>query len=422
MASTLAPQNPLSYMGVKPPRPPNVIQDDRAPTSLDTNYDIGTIWVFTTMPQVYILAQIVGPVATWLPINAGSVGVSSLTGDAGGAVPPTAGNINILGIDGLTVTGNPGTSTLTISSTNGQLFTNVNVDAATPPGTDPVLANASGAIQITGGQVAAAGVGANVIRTHSTAINQFVIEIQRSAAVAAPAQASNGVAHFNSGQFSVDADGFVSLLGGSQAIDSIGVDNAVGPGTNPVLPTAGGLVTITGAQVAAGTVGANVIRTSSLAANTLTVEIQRSSAQAVTTIGANGVAHFSSVNFTVDANGFVQLAGVAGFLWNEVVVVGPTAMSNNNGYVANNGALVTLTLPALAAFGTTIRVAGKGAGGWLIAQNAGQNIQVGNVSSTIGAGGSVASTDPFDAIELLCTTANTTWTAISNPVGALNIT
>src|SRR5690242_12625586 len=42
--------------------------------------------------------------------------VQTLTGNTGGPVPPTGGNINVVG-DGITVTvaGNPGTSTLTIS-------------------------------------------------------------------------------------------------------------------------------------------------------------------------------------------------------------------------------------------------------------------------------------------------------------------
>lgn len=46
--------------------------------------------------------------------------ITSLTGNTGGAVSATAGNINVIG-DGLTVnvTGNPGTSTLTISSSGG---------------------------------------------------------------------------------------------------------------------------------------------------------------------------------------------------------------------------------------------------------------------------------------------------------------
>ena len=39
----------------------------------------------------------------------------SLTGNTGGAVLPSAGNIDIVGIGPVSVTGNPGTSTLTIS-------------------------------------------------------------------------------------------------------------------------------------------------------------------------------------------------------------------------------------------------------------------------------------------------------------------
>lgn len=45
--------------------------------------------------------------------------VETLTGNTGGAVPPTGGNINVVGSGDITVTGNPGTSTLTISSAGG---------------------------------------------------------------------------------------------------------------------------------------------------------------------------------------------------------------------------------------------------------------------------------------------------------------
>lgn len=44
-------------------------------------------------------------------------GVLTLTGNSGGAVPPSAGNINVVGSGSVTVSGNPGTSTLTISVT-----------------------------------------------------------------------------------------------------------------------------------------------------------------------------------------------------------------------------------------------------------------------------------------------------------------
>ena len=41
--------------------------------------------------------------------------VQTLTGNTGGAVPPTANNINVVGTGAISVAGNPGTSTLTIS-------------------------------------------------------------------------------------------------------------------------------------------------------------------------------------------------------------------------------------------------------------------------------------------------------------------
>jgi len=45
----------------------------------------------------------------------GGGGVTTITGNAGGAVSPTLGNLNIIGAGNITVTGNPGTSTLTIT-------------------------------------------------------------------------------------------------------------------------------------------------------------------------------------------------------------------------------------------------------------------------------------------------------------------
>jgi len=44
--------------------------------------------------------------------------VETLTGNTGGPVGPTGNNINVVGTGLLTVTGNPGTSTLTISQLN----------------------------------------------------------------------------------------------------------------------------------------------------------------------------------------------------------------------------------------------------------------------------------------------------------------
>jgi len=111
--------------------------------------------------------------------------------------------------------------------------------------------------------------------------------------------------------------------------------------------------------------------------------------------------------------------GGGGFTWTSING-GPQTLVASNGYVSDNAALQTFTLPAVAALGDEYEIVGKGAGGWTIAQGAGQSIQVGNTASTVGAGGSVSSSNQFDVIKLVCTTANTGFSA-EFLVGNLNI-
>lgn len=124
------------------------------------------------------------------------------------------------------------------------------------------------------------------------------------------------------------------------------------------------------------------------------------------------------VTVTNGAGTITISGGGGGYTWTEVTSTTQT-MAANNGYITNNPALVTLTLPTTAALGTTLSIAGKGAGGWKIAQNAGQEIFFGTIATTIGATGYLQSTQQFDSIELLCITANTQWTVITGPQGVV---
>lgn len=202
----------------------------------------------------------------------------------------------------------------------GIAATSFDVQAATAPGTDPVVPSASGVVTVNGAAVAAHSV---PIETRSRAANAYNVEVQYSAAVAATDATKSGIAHFDSAAFDVDANGFVTLNGGGVGITSVNVDAATPPGTDPVVASATGEITITGAQVATGTIGANVIRTDSLAANTLAIEIQRTTAVAATDSTKNGVSHFDSASFAVDANGFVTLAASSGVSLSPYIV-GPT--------------------------------------------------------------------------------------------------
>jgi hypothetical protein len=196
---------------------------------------------------------------------------------------------------------------VTLAGGSGPAIDEVNVDANTGPGTDPVLPNASGQITVSGSAVANHSV---PIETHSRAANAYNIEVQLASAVAATPANSNdaGVCSFDNSMFTVDANGFVQLSGGGLAVDQIAVDANTGPGTDPVLPAGTGQVTIQGASVAAHSVP---IETHSRAANTLNVEVQYASAVSSTSATDSGVCHFNNTLFSVDSNGYVGLTSAA---------------------------------------------------------------------------------------------------------------
>lgn len=99
--------------------------------------------------------------------------------------------------------------------------------------------------------------------------------------------------------------------------------------------------------------------------------------------------------------------------WSEVT--GTTqACAVNVGYILNNAALVTATLPATAAVGDVIRIVGKGAGMWKLAQNASQYIRFAGLTTTTGTSGYLQAENAYDCIEIMCTTANVGWIVISS--------
>lgn len=117
---------------------------------------------------------------------------------------------------------------------------------------------------------------------------------------------------------------------------------------------------------------------------------------------------------------WVQLSSnTTNLIWNNITGTSAT-MVVDNGYVTNNVGQVTLTLPALATFGDSLRVAGFGAGGFQIVFNAGQNVVFGNRVATTTTG-TIVSTNQYDQLELLCVADNTTFIVLSS-LGNLTVT
>jgi len=124
---------------------------------------------------------------------------------------------------------------------------------------------------------------------------------------------------------------------------------------------------------------------------------------------------------TTDGSGntiTINAGAPSGIPW-ILITSASAAMDINEGYVADRATLVTLTLPAVAAFGTVLRVSGYGVGGWKIVQNAGQYINFGVLTTTTTTG-SLASTQRFDAIEMVCVVDSTIWNVISS-VGNITV-
>jgi hypothetical protein len=99
----------------------------------------------------------------------------------------------------------------------------------------------------------------------------------------------------------------------------------------------------------------------------------------------------------------------AGFVW-TVVTTNQTA-ADNNGYFTNDAGAVSVMLPAVSSVGDTFQVVAMSAGGWVVTQGNGQQIRIGNQTTTVGVGGSISSNLQGDWITLVCNVANTNWIA-----------
>ena len=94
--------------------PPPVIST-RNPTTTDIRFPLGQDWVNKDAAACFQLASVSAGVATWVTTGGGAGAVATLTGNSGGAISPTGGNINIIGAGALAFSGSGSTLTGTIT-------------------------------------------------------------------------------------------------------------------------------------------------------------------------------------------------------------------------------------------------------------------------------------------------------------------
>jgi len=143
-------------------------------------------------------------------------------------------------------------------------------------------------------------------------------------------------------------------------------------------------------------------------------------------IGSTGVAPVAS---TLTAGTGISIANAAGSI--TITNTGSdttwSAINANQTLVVNEGYIcvapggdLDLTLPAVSSAGDEIEITLDGATSFSVLQGAGQQIRVGAVETTLGAGGSITTTAQGDSIRMVCSDANLRWNVVSS-MGNLNL-
>lgn len=156
MALRLDGTNPLSHIGVTPESLAADYSFRRDPTTIDwQGFNLGTRWLNTIDQTYWVLVAKTKTsgiyVATWIQLTNQGDDVETITGNSGGAVGPDInGNINVLGdTTTITIAGNPGTNTLTVSAVGTGIVSTLTGDTGGP--ISPVAGNINILAQPTAG-------------------------------------------------------------------------------------------------------------------------------------------------------------------------------------------------------------------------------------------------------------------------------
>ncbi len=103
----------------------------------------------------------------------------------------------------------------------------------------------------------------------------------------------------------------------------------------------------------------------------------------------------------------------SGMTW-STISASQTLAVNHGYFCVSPGGALALLLPAVSSIGDEIEVTLDGATSFSITQAAGQQIRLGNTTTTSGAGGSITSTQQGDSIRMICKTANLSWNILSS--------
>lgn len=382
----------------------------------------------------------------------GGASTETLTGNSGGPVGATAGNINTIGAGSITIVGTPGTSTLTTQLTgltNHSLLlgsgtsTITNLGAAIngqlpigSTGADPVLArltSSDSSIVITNGP------GSIDLMAGSATPDTFVTDSGSATPVSGILNdiGSGSITTTGSGNTVTTAltglTNHAVLVGaGTSTITKIaatantgavlqnnsGADPSYSTATYPSTTTVSQILYSSSTNVVAGLATANraVLTTGATGIPVLTALATDGQLIIGSSAGVPAAATLTAgagISITNASNSITIAVSGGGVTWTDVTGATQTLVAEN-GYITDRGGGVTYTLPASGTLGDEIIIVGK-LGLATVAQNANQQILIGSSSSTVGVTGNIVATNVGDCITLICITAgaSTVWRSVS---------
>lgn len=160
--------------------------------------------------------------------------------------------------------------------------------------------------------------------------------------------------------------------------------------------------------------GTSPINTIALAAGQLLVGTTAGDPVATTITAGTGISIASTSGSIIITNTMPSAA------W-QTSTTSTLTLVANNGYINLNNSTPVFTLPTTAAYGTVIQITNVSMTGLVtIAQNAGQFMKFGSLTTTTGTAGSIKTTGRGDVVSLQCFVANTAW-QVTSSVGNLTV-
>jgi hypothetical protein len=371
----------------------------------------------------------VGSVATVVTESGTQLGTAVLTAGTGISIVPTANTITISASGGggiTTIDGDSGSatgSTITFNANSNSGSTvkftasSATVDLnVTDSNNNTIIGKSSGNGSISGSQNT--GIGENCYNSltsgsYNAALGQYCFVALTTGSsncavgqniLAACTSGIRNVGIGNDTMSGITTGNYNSAFGvqaasnytGSESSNiCIGYNTAGTVSESNVLRIGNGTGTGSGQLNSAYICGISGVNVGSVA--TVVTEASNQLGTAVLTAG-------TGISIVPTANTITISSSSSGFSWNDVTG-GSATLAAENGYIADSGSLTTFTMPTNNSLGDTIKIVGKGSGGWKIVYSALQNIIFGNVTSTTTTG-NISSNNANDCLELVCTTAS----------------